>query len=77
MITNITTKLKKSLSELPYLTYQTLKSLVKLAVLTKRTGITHRAEPGSRIIILGNGPSLSTTIADYSSTTLANTPSWR
>lgn len=70
----MTNKLKKSLSELPSKAGRTIKSAVKLALQTRPCRIAREAAEGDKLIILGNGPSLSSTIADYSATALATTP---
>lgn len=66
--------MKKTLKEFPERLGATLKSIVKLALQTKRCSITPHSEAGDRLIILGNGPSLADTIADYSGDILAATP---
>lgn len=44
----------------------TLKSIVKIALQSRRCGIgTHTADEGDSIVILANGPSLRTTIAEH------------
>lgn len=62
--------LKKNLAAMPARLGASLKSLVKLAVQTRRSGISRRAADGERLIILGNGPSLAQTIERYGDTAL-------
>lgn len=56
--------LADSISDFLNATGQSLKSIVKLALLSRRSGISHADRRGHPLIILGNGPSLAKNIAD-------------
>lgn len=53
---------------------KSLKSVIKIAVQTKRSSVEPEAPEGGKIIVLGNGPSLNETIAQFGSTVLAKYP---
>lgn len=62
------------MKDVPSNVAKSLKSVIKIAVQTKRSSVGPEAPEGGKIIVLGNGPSLNDTIAQFGSTALAKYP---
>lgn len=68
------TSLIKTLSRQPALIGQSLKSIAKMMLKSRRRAVAQSAEAGDRLIVLGNGPSLNDTIATYGADVLQRNP---